>query len=246
MKFLILLLCVGFRSLQAQAVDWQDWQEMKNLAEQGKAPEAILSLRAHPQDSSAYYYNLGTLLLSGSRMGEATAYLEKANRLKPHDPEIQNNLRVARDSLKGVLGAEKVDPASSPLEVIADQVPRDEANGAIGLLALIVGGLWARNYWRHRSIIRTITETTGGMALIGLAFIALLYALLQVSRSQPPAVLIERQQVKSGPGETFALMNQLEAGVKVRVTGIEDQGWSQIRHTKDTLGWIRSSSLLLL
>jgi hypothetical protein len=238
------LLCLVASS--AFAADWGAWQDVKLLAEQGKTEEAILTLRSHPQESSAYFFNLGTLLLTANRTGEALANLEKANRLRPHDPEIQSHLRIAKETLKSVLGAEKQDPASSGLETLADQIPRDEGNGAIGLIALIIGGLWARAYSRHRNWVRTVTQTSGGLSLVGLALIAALYALLQVGRANPPAILVERQAVKSGPGDQFAQMSQLEAGVKVRVTGVEDQGWSQVRHEKDTFGWIRTSSLLLL
>ena len=243
--FLSLLIQTGTPS-QAQAVEWGEWQEVKTLYDAGKLDDAIASLRSKANSTSAFHYNLGTLLLASQKTGEALAHLEKANRLKPHDPEIQTNLKIARDSLGGVIGVDQLDPASSSLEAIADQLPRDEANGIIGLLALIVGGLWARAYNKNRSLTRVLSRSTGTMGLIGLILIASLYALLQVSRSQPPAALLERQTIRSGPGETFPQMIQLEAGVKVRVTGAEDQGWTQIRHSKDRLGWIRSSSLLLL
>lgn len=210
----------------------------------GKFEEALQAFRAHPNESPQYYYNLGTTYLKANQPGLALAYLAKANRLLPHDPETQRNLKVAQDSLARQLGAERIDPASSPLEIMADRVSMGEIRGALGLLGLIVAALWLRAYLKTRNLRRTLLQPSGFIGLIGLAITLGLYAAERLVEANPPAYALERTWVRSGPGSQFAQLGQLEIGVKVRQLSAQGD-WEQIRYSQDGIGWVPTSSLLL-
>jgi hypothetical protein len=148
--------------------------------------------------------------------------------------------------LSRLIGAEKVDPASNGLESMADRVSLDEVRGTLGLLALLVALLWTRAYLKTRDVVRTLLQPAGFVGLIGFALTSGLYLAERVASSHPPAFVVERQVVRSGPGDQFIQLAQMEAGVKLRLMGPQDQGWSQVRYSHDAIGWIRTSSLLLL
>jgi hypothetical protein len=185
-------------------------------------------------------------LLKANQPGVALAYLSKADALKPHDPQIQNNLGLARSALGRLIGKERLDPASSGLEALADRISLQEVRGALGLLGLVVAILWLRAYLRTRSLRQTLLQPAGFIGLIGLGVTLCLYAVERVASAHPPAFVIERQVIRSGPGEQFIQVMQTEPGMKVRLLGQESGGWSQIRYSRENIGWIKAASLLLL
>lgn len=227
-----------------EAGDWSEWQQAKEFYDAGKYNEALQEFRAHPSESAHYFHNVGTIHFRLGQPGPAVAYLSKANLLQPHDPEIQRNLQLARSALSRLIGQDHVDPASSPLENLADRVSMGEVRGALGLLGLIVAALWLRSYWRTRNLRRSLLQPSGMIGLIGFAITLGLYAAERVAEANPPAFAIERVVIRSGPGSQFNQIGQLEAGVKVRQLGAQE-GWEQIRYSRDGIGWVPMSSLLL-
>ncbi len=198
---------------------YADWQDAKALYDAGKYQDAIQDLRSNPSEQAAYFHNLGTTFLKAGDLGRARAYLEKANYIKPHTPNIQRNLEITRTSLSRLIGANQLDPASSGIESLADRMSMDEVRGTLGLLALIVAFLWLRAYSKTRSIRRAILQPAGFCGLAGLALCLILYGTERIAASHPPAFCLERQTVRSGPGDRFIQLALVEAGTKLRLTG---------------------------
>jgi hypothetical protein len=172
--------------------------------------------------------------------------LEKANKRHPHDPTIQKNLRLAQASLAQTLGKDRLDPASSFLESLADPLSLEEIRTAIGVICLILAILWLRAYSRSRSLRRTLLQPAGMLGLVGLSLMIAIYGIQRNADASPPAFLVERQTVRSGPGEHFLDLGTVEAGVKVRLTGSSAApDWKQVRYSGESVGWVPGSSLLL-
>jgi hypothetical protein len=235
--------------------DWGPWQKARSLFDTGKYEAALSELTAHPAEDASYFYNLGTIYNKIGRVGPSVAYLEKANRLEPHDPAIQHNLALARDELGRLVGIERLDPASTWAENIADHVTLSEIRGTIGLVGTIMLILWLKTYLRTRRLRKTLLTPAALCASVGFLITLGLYAVERLAEAHPPAVCIERQAVRSGPGDHFLELARLEAGTKLRVLGptanaeapgTEPQAWRQIRFSQDGIGWVRVSSLLLL
>lgn len=230
------------------------------LYEKGSYNEALRELQTHPGETASYFYNLGTLLFKMGRAGQAVAYLEKANRMSPHDPSIQQNLRIARASLSQVIGAEKLDPSSSWIESLVDRVPLDETRGTLGLMVFVVLLFWTRSYFKTRSLQKTLIQPAGYLGMLGISLVLALYAAQRYSEGRPPAIAIDRQTVRSGPGDQYLELAQLEPGVKIRLLqeGTESAAagspvpssgspkWWQIRYGTDSVGWVRASNILPL
>src|SRR6185437_3561884 len=66
-----------------------DYAALQTAFNSGKYDLALRQLQAHPEGTAVYFYNLGTTLLKLNQAGQATAYLEKANRIQPHDVATQ-------------------------------------------------------------------------------------------------------------------------------------------------------------
>ena len=133
----------------------ENWQRASQLYESGKFADALAELQSQPQEDAGYFYNLGTVLLRLGKLGYSLAYLEKANRLKPHDPAVQHNLQIARTALGGALGSHRLDPASTWSEEIADRVTLEEIRGTLGLVGSVMVLMWLRFYLRTRRLRKT-------------------------------------------------------------------------------------------
>jgi hypothetical protein len=229
--------------------------EVAELAAAGKLKEAVEALQQNPTYDATYFYNLGVLHGRLGQSGLAVAYLEKANRQKPHDPEIAGSLHLARKSLRDQLmrsGQEGVtDAGSSPLESFADRIRGDEILGVIGLITLSVSLLWIRAYLKTRNLTKTLLKPSGWFGALGLVLGFALYGVYHAGSTNPPAVLISKQPLRSGPGMNFPEIGTIETGVKVRLIGDpatvnEHEFWQKIRHKKNQTAWLPLSSLLLL
>ena len=251
-----LLLCLTGTVANAEPASTtpdERWQQTRALYDAGKVNEAYANLRQQSENTAAYFYNLGTMAFKLDRFGESVAYLEKARSLSPHDADTQYNLRLARASLARGLGTDKLDPASSWLESIAEHISLDEVRAALGLLTFFLLLLWTKAYSKTRNLRRTVTEPAGVISLAGLLICAGMYVAQRVAESHPPAVALDRETVRSGPGDRFTELSRLEPGIKVRLLGTRatdssatGELWVQIRYSPEAIGWVRNKVILEL
>ncbi|OFZ70322.1 MAG: hypothetical protein A3K03_03895 [Bdellovibrionales bacterium RIFOXYD1_FULL_44_7] len=226
------------------------WEEFRSFYDTGKYQEAIQSLKRHPSNDANYFYNLGNTYYRLGQFGLATAYLEKSNRTRAHDPDIQQNLSLAKAALSKQIGEDRIDPASGWIESISDNAPLDEIRGILGLFAFVLTLLWIRSYYKSRSLKRTLLQPAGLLGLLALAITASLYLIQRLNASSPPAVAVTAESIRSGPGEQFIELTRIEPGMKIRLLEKSaksgDEAWQQIRYSKSSIGWIKESSLLPL
>jgi tetratricopeptide (TPR) repeat protein len=206
------------QTLPIHAASADDYDSARAAFSEGKYQDALRQFESHPRDDSAYFYNLGTTLLKLNRVGTAEAYLEKANRMQPHDIAIQQNLQLARNALSQTLGAEKMDPASSWLETISDNLRLDEIRGAFGLVSFIIALFWIRSYLKTRKLRETLLKPAGLLGIGALLLTSGLYGIERLAVNAE-AVCLDRTSIRSGPGDTYSEVGQAEAGTKLRALG---------------------------
>ena len=123
--------------------------------------------------------------------------------------------------------------------------------GVIGLVVLIVSLLWIRAYLKTRNITKTFLKPSGWFGALAVVLSFAFYGVHRIGSSSPPAVLIMKQPLRSGPGMNYPEIISLDAGIKVRMVGSsitlnETEGWQKIRYKADSTAWIPLSSLLSL
>ncbi len=225
------------------------------LESAGKLKEAIDALKQNPTYDASYFYNLGILYGKMNQPGLATAYLEKANREKPHDPEILLNLKLAKSTFQKQLlethSEISIDGASNQLEQFSDRIHSDEILGLIGLVTVIVSLLWIRAYLKTRNITKTFLKPSGWFGVLALVLVFAFYGIHKAGNFDPPAVALIKGPLRAGPGINFPEIMSLEPGIKVRMIGSpatvnENELWQKVRYKTNQTAWIPLSSLLPL
>jgi tetratricopeptide (TPR) repeat protein len=247
--FVLLALLTSFTPSLTHAADWGKWESARTLYDAGKYDDALKELQATPSEEGAYFHNVGTVLARLGQSGKALAYLEKANRLEPHDASIQKNLRLTRAAVAQTLGEDKLDPASTWMEILASRVPLEELRGTLGLMTLILILLWLRTYLRTRSLAGTFARPAGVLGALGLAITASLYVAARASENHPAAILVETQPVRSGPGKSYLELGKVSPGAQVRLLEMSvtsPEAWHQVRFDADAIGWLPESAFLIL
>jgi tetratricopeptide (TPR) repeat protein len=229
--------------------------DVQELAAAGKFKDAVDALKQNPTYDATYFYNLGVLYGKMKQPGLATAYLEKANREKPHDPEILTNLKVAKNSLQSVLNTTHseiaLDGASNQLEQFSDRIQNEEILGMIGLITVLVSLFWIRAYLKTRHITKTFLKPSGWFGVLALVLVFGVYGMYRAGAANPPAVIVMNEPLRSGPGLNYPELMAIEPGVKVRMIGSpatvnENELWQKVRYKPNQTAWIHLSSLLPL
>jgi tetratricopeptide (TPR) repeat protein len=241
--------------LEDPSIHLYSMTDLTRLAAEGNFKEAIEALKQNPNYDADYFFNLGILHGKMGQHGLAVAYLEKSNHDKPHDPEIQKNLQFARDSLSQHLASLNVevsiDPASNRLERFSDRIDGDEILGMIGMVMVLVSLLWMRAYLKTRNIIKTLLKPSGWFGVLAVVLVFAFYGLYRSGGSNPPAVVINREVLRSGPAITYPEISPIEVGIKVRLVGSpatvnENELWQKVRYKNNLSAWLPFSSLLPL
>lgn len=222
----------------------QVWAEVFSLEKSGKLEEAVKTLKENPIESYEYYYNLGTLFQKLGKSGSALAYLSKASKMRSDDPDVKKNLQLARRSLEQALGSDRLDPASSWVEMAADFIANPELQIGLGSLAFALIVLGSRSYLRNRRFNKA--------GIAGLTGVTSLLLAVYIQSTHPAALSVQAQVIRSGPGDWFLDLGAVEAGVKVRLLGTaptqseDGERWYQVRYARKSTGWIRGSQLVIL
>ncbi len=88
-------------------------------------------------------------------------------------------------------------------------------------------------------------------ALIGVVALALvggLYWTETLASARSPAIALSRQPIRSGPGDRYIELAQVDAGTKLRLLGTaaNDEEWLQVRYSTDGIGWVKAKDFLVI
>ena len=217
---LLVGLCIGVGLVSDKSGAAESLEPVQSLAQAGKLEEAYQLLLQKPESSAVDFYNIGTLAFRSGHMGQAIGYLEKAKHLRPHDPDIRHNLDIVRTSLSRTLGSEdRLDPASTWTEKLAEHISLDELRGVLGLLTLALFLIWTRSYLRSHRFKTCLLEPSSILGITTLLLVTGMYFVERDAADRPPAIALGRLSIRSGPGMSFAELTEIDPGVKLRVVG---------------------------
>ena len=246
---IVFLAVVLFRQF-AEAPDGSAAMKLANdLYERGSFVEATQiyqQLADEGYGDSIVFYNLGNAYYKSGDLGRAILNYLRAERLAPRDPDIQDNLQIARDGI--------VDPFErSEQSALAGSIRVPQLKLSLDELALIALGLWillalmllllARRF----SFRRLIGYASVVVALLLLAgTVSLGSGLSSESEDRKVVVVAESVDVVGGPGVQYEAKFTLHGGNEASL--VETRGaWSRLRLAGGQLqGWVPADTVELV
>jgi hypothetical protein len=209
------------------------------LYEQGKFAEAAAAyetLRAARVGSPALLFNLGNAYFKAGETGRAIAAFLEAERLTPRDPDVNANLRFARETANARV-----------TQPVWRRALRSLSLNEWTILAATAAWLWLA------LLTATKLRPTWARPLqiwqrLGLAWLLVSCATLGAACNdrfgQRPAVIVAKEAVvRYGPLEESQSHYTLRDGAEVNVLD-SNQGWVQISDAQNRVGWVKQEQLV--
>jgi tetratricopeptide (TPR) repeat protein len=217
---------------------------------QGKYDDAISyyeEILEGGEHSAAVYFNLGNAHYKKNQIAPSIYYYEKALLLKPDDPEIQNNLRFARNmTLDAITPLPQPDLQRYYKELLFALSMDGWAYAGILFVLIFVGAylLFLASNTPNKKRIGLISSLVSLM--LAVVCTALAYLQYQDYRNDQPAIIFASEiPVRSEPNERSTPAFLLHEGSRVQVLDSLDQ-WRKIELADGQNGWIPSDSMRLL
>ncbi len=182
------------------------------------------------------YFNIANCYFQLEQYPMALFYYYKAQSLRPRDPKVTQNLRIAQEKL-GIAPEAK---SSS----ISAYITLPERLQLFFLFSMIALGFASIQIWISGNVWRRIASFFGLLA--GIVFLTLLYAHFM---TPVQGVLIHAASLYRDAGEQYAKVSEtpLLSGTKVEVLDTLNQGtWLKIQTPDGKLGFIPSDSARIL
>jgi len=206
--------------------------------------DAYRSVLEQDKQSAPLFFNLGNAYFKSGQTAKAILSYERALRLNPGDPEVQQNLELARESV-----IDRFEEMPRPLfqTFFRNFVKLFSPDAwavltvAFGLFIITGGFLYLFTSFKRPGFILAVSA----LLLCGLSWFlaARHHALLQNNRAA--IVMTQSSYVKSGPGEKAEDVFILHAGAKA-VVKESYEGWSKIQLPDGKIGWIRSGDIEII
>jgi len=235
--FLFTLLLSSLLAIDAESL----MQSGNRLYEQGEYEQAvreyekILSADIH---SASLHYNAGCAYFNLKMYGQAILHFEKANLLKPRDPDIEHNLKFARLFLKDRFDVPEPMPlvkwfrnARSSLSL------RELRNTEVFMFLLVVGLILAHRFLAGRMDMGLLNP----LIIIALVLFILTTGWLVdrslIERSNHAVVLVKEMEITSAPVPGSSTLFVIHEGSSGEILNTTDS-WYEIRLPDGKAGWI--------
>lgn len=251
MRKLLAIGCLLFTAFAASAQDSSTSAfEAANAAyEAGKFDEAITQYEALTAEgeSAALYFNLGNAYFKTNAVAKAILYYERALQLKPGDPDVLFNLKLANDRTKDKI--EKLPELNITRwwKRMTLSMGIDTWGWLSIVFMLVACGLLLLFLVSRVRSVKTFAFYFGLLFLVGSGFTYFQAAQAQAyAESQTEAIIMTpRVDVKGAPTQSGVNVFVIHAGTKVRVIGERD-GWVNIRIASGNEGWIPENDCTII
>lgn len=239
----ILLLLLSFTTLAGtlRAATADDlFTEAQQAYDRGnllEAREAYLEVLKGGVHSAAVYYNLGNTHFRMGELGKSIAYYRKAQLMTPGDPDVEANLRFAREQAGVQAPDQPFYLKVTQLLNKSNWVALTVGSFWLGLLALSAGMLMPSRIklFRKTAALCGVTFLVGLQSLFGLHMMA-----------QHPEVVVTggRTDIRFAPLDEATSHFSAPEGTILRYED-ETDGWIKVS-LGDKTGWIPDSSCDIL
>ncbi len=184
------------------------------------------------------FYNLGNAYLRRGDLGRAILNYERARLFIPRDPDLNYNLRFARDQVQDAL------PATGTLLKAVffwlDSVNLEELFWVFAIPnALLFAVLFVRLFHRPEWTFYLLLIVAVTWLVAGASLAVKWYTIRHDRRA---VILSEEVDIRSGPHRQETVLFKLHQGAVVKYERGED-GWALIRLADDKRGWLEAASL---
>ena len=219
------------------------FESANRLYEEGHfkaAAEAYEKLIGNGRVSGALYFNAGNAWYKAGDLGQAIFHYRLAERLAPRDPDVQVNLRMARELVNG-----------GPLPAASGWrrwVPRLSVNEWAGLVAVLLWACCSLLAWGElRTAQRASLRRWAVLVAVVMALpVAGLWAAWNDAYGRQIAIVKGVSAVvRHGPLDVSPELEAVPGGTELEVTDHKD-GWLEVAGLKRGTGWIREQDVLKL
>jgi tetratricopeptide (TPR) repeat protein len=232
---LTLLLCLCFHPARAAV-----FEDANRLYEQGKFAEAIplyQNLLKSGHHSPGVLFNLGNAHFKNGELGRAIHCYRRAQRIAPRDPDIQANLRFARERVSGALS---IRPTVA--ERALRRVSLDELAGTSAVLFWMFAGLLSLARWQPSRAAALKPFAVSAGILLALSLLAL--AVSWNGARHPVAIVAKPQAVVHlGPLAESQAAFTAPDGSELRILS-RRENWLQVADRSGRSGWMNSEAVL--
>ena len=217
------------------------FESANRLYEKGAYAEAAAAYQAiiaSGQVSAPLYFNLGNSFFKSGQTGQAIAAYRHATALSPRDPDIEANLRFARNQVSGPTWQ------ISRGERWLKKLSLNEWTAATMAALWLTLGLLTLRYLQPawKPVLRGWIMTAATAAAL---LLLLLSVDLYQSHSITSAVVTtSNAAVRFGPIEESANAFLAQNGAELRVLDRKDN-WLQVAADSRRIGWIRANEVTL-
>lgn len=219
----------------------QSFEEANRFYEERKYPKAIAAyqtLVTNGKVSAEIFFNLGNAYFKNGDIGRAILNYLKAERLDPRDPDIQANLRFARDSISGSI--------SYPQNIL-DRAATILTLNELAILTAILFWAWfilltiRQVRPASRASLRPLTNLFG-VLLFG--FIVWLGFAWVHSREETAIVVAREAIIRLGPLDESQTAFTASDGTELKLLG-QRENWAQVSDRQNRVGWVKTGPVII-
>ena len=197
---------------------------------------------------TALYLNLGNAYFESGDIGRAILMYLRAQELSPREPDIKDNLELARATTVDRITARRDTLVESVSYYVRLWVTPGELGAAALLLWMLSGAaICALLVWRAfplRRVVRAVTAVAAAATVM--SFLLLVTTIYANPYANTGVVTDAAVEVVSGPGPQYAGEFSLHSGAQVRVTDSR-HGWLRVALPGGELrGWVPSHAVDLV
>ncbi|MBN1878118.1 MAG: tetratricopeptide repeat protein [Anaerolineae bacterium] len=241
--FTLLLILVSCAPPTISGAPLAEGNQFYEAGEYAQAIAAYQSLVESGVEDGTLYYNLGNAYFKNGDLGRAILNYRRAEQLLPRDPDVADNLQLARAQTQDQLDAGGGDGLATFItDALIGWTTVNEAAGiALGLWILLCGVLFTALLWpRGRSVLRYIVIACAVVWLLSVLSVGI--RVLEARDTVPAVIVAESAEVRSGPGDDYLNEFTLHAGAEVHVVE-QRETWVRIALPGDLQGWVSEGSI---
>ncbi len=244
------ILCLGFGMQFSQGESLE--QAQKAFAQGNAAYEKADFEKAERQYRRAIdegiadhklFYNYANALFRQNKLGLAILYWEKAAKLHPNNPDVEQNLKFARARIADKATDSPANFLTRALWSLHSGYTINQGLWlALGLFsALFVGIFFILSAPSWLRVFGSLGVTVVALALLVL-IPSLVYKIRQQENVVSAIVLKPVLEIYSGPGDNYQLLARVHEGTKFTLEQVSGD-WASVKLSNGTGGWVRYAEL---